>query len=44
MAAGAAPLAVVTLLERREMYGYELVEALERDSMDSGTAVRRRGR
>ena len=29
---GAAPLAVVTLLERREMYGYELVEALERDS------------
>ena len=41
---GAAPLAVVTLLERREMYGYELVEALERDSMDSGTAVRRRGR
>lgn len=29
---GAAPLAVLTLLERREMYGYELVEALERDS------------
>jgi PadR family transcriptional regulator PadR len=27
---GAAPLAVLTLLERREMYGYELVEALER--------------
>ena len=27
-----APLAVLTLLERREMYGYELVEALERDS------------
>jgi len=26
---GAAPLAVLTLLERREMYGYELVEALE---------------
>lgn len=29
---GAAPLAVLTLLERREMYGYELVEALDRDS------------
>ena len=29
---GAAPLAVLTLLGRREMYGYELVEALERDS------------
>ena len=29
---GAAPLAVLTLLERREMYGYELVEALEHDS------------
>jgi PadR family transcriptional regulator, regulatory protein PadR len=29
---GTAPLAVLTLLERREMYGYELVEALERDS------------
>lgn len=29
---GAAPLAVLTLLERREMYGYELVEALERSS------------
>ncbi len=29
---GAAPLAVLTLLESREMYGYELVEALERDS------------
>lgn len=29
---GAAPLAVLTLLERREMYGYELVEALERGS------------
>jgi PadR family transcriptional regulator PadR len=27
---GAAPLAVLTLLERREMYGYEIVEALER--------------
>jgi PadR family transcriptional regulator PadR len=27
---GAAPLAVLTLLERKEMYGYELVEALER--------------
>jgi PadR family transcriptional regulator len=26
---GAAPLAVLTLLESREMYGYELVEALE---------------
>jgi len=26
---GAAPLAVLTLLERREMYGYELVEGLE---------------
>lgn len=26
---GAAPLAVLTLLERGEMYGYELVEALE---------------
>lgn len=25
---GAAPLAVLQLLERREMYGYELVEAL----------------
>jgi len=29
---GAAPLAVLTLLDRREMYGYELVEALERQS------------
>lgn len=29
---GAAPLAVLTLLERAPMYGYELVEALERDS------------
>ena len=29
---GAAPLAVLTLLERDEMYGYQLVEALERDS------------
>jgi len=25
---GAAPLAVLTLLERDEMYGYQLVEAL----------------
>ena len=29
---GAAPLAVLTLLERRAMYGYELVEALESGS------------
>ena len=29
---GAAPLAVLTLLEQRAMYGYELVEALERGS------------
>lgn len=29
---GAAPLAVLTLLERRAMYGYELVEALDRNS------------
>ena len=29
---GAAPLAVLTLLDRREMYGYELVEALEKDT------------
>ena len=29
---GAAPLAVLTLLERRAMYGYELVEALDRHS------------
>lgn len=29
---GAGALAVLTLLERRAMYGYELVEALERDS------------
>lgn len=29
---GAAPLAVLTLLDRREMYGYELVEALDRAS------------
>lgn len=29
---GAAPLAVLTMLDRREMYGYELVEALERES------------
>ena len=29
---GAAPLAVLTLLADREMYGYELVEALERRS------------
>jgi len=29
---GAAPLAVLTLLDRQEMYGYELVEALEHHS------------
>lgn len=29
---GAAPLAVLTLLDRREMYGYELVESLEGES------------
>jgi PadR family transcriptional regulator PadR len=29
---GAAPLAVLTLLNRREMYGYELIQALEADS------------
>ena len=29
---GAAPLAVLTLLDRGEMYGYELVEALETSS------------
>jgi DNA-binding PadR family transcriptional regulator len=29
---GAAPLAVLTLLERGEMYGYELVESLAHDS------------
>lgn len=29
---GAAPLAVLTLLKDREMYGYELVEALDRGS------------
>ncbi len=29
---GAAPLAVLTLLERTEMYGYELVEAMESSS------------
>ncbi len=29
---GAAPLAVLTLLDQRAMYGYELVEALERDT------------
>lgn len=29
---GAAPLAVLVLLERRDMYGYELVEALEAGS------------
>lgn len=29
---GAAPLAVLTLLREREMYGYELVEVLERQS------------
>ena len=29
---GTAPLAVLTLLDRGEMYGYELVEALERES------------
>lgn len=29
---GAAPLAVLTLLRQRAMYGYELVEALERES------------
>lgn len=29
---GAGPLAVLKLLDRREMYGYELAEALERDS------------
>lgn len=29
---GAGPVAVLKLLQRREMYGYELVEALSRDS------------
>jgi PadR family transcriptional regulator PadR len=29
---GAGPLAVLKLLERREMYGYELADALERQS------------
>ena len=29
---GAAPLAVLTMLDRTEMYGYELVEALESNS------------
>ena len=29
---GAAPLAVLTLLDRREMYGYELVETLDRET------------
>ena len=29
---GAGPVAVLKLLERREMYGYELVEALARRS------------
>ena len=29
---GAAPLAVLQLLEQREMYGYEMVEALAADS------------
>jgi PadR family transcriptional regulator PadR len=29
---GAGPLAVLKLLEAREMYGYELAEALERQS------------
>lgn len=29
---GAGPLAVLKLLQRREMYGYELVEALARET------------
>lgn len=29
---GAGPLAVLKLLEQREMYGYELAEALDRES------------
>ncbi len=29
---GAGPIAVITLLERREMYGYELVEALSAET------------
>ncbi len=29
---GAGPLAVLKLLDAREMYGYELAEALERES------------
>lgn len=29
---GAGPVAVLRLLERREMYGYELIEALERET------------
>ncbi|MEP0845666.1 MAG: helix-turn-helix transcriptional regulator, partial [Phycisphaerae bacterium] len=29
---GAGPVAVLKLLERREMYGYELVDALSRKS------------
>ncbi len=31
---GAAPLAVATLLKRREMYGYELCATLEEESGD----------
>lgn len=29
---GAGPMAVLKLLDRREMYGYELAEALDRES------------
>jgi PadR family transcriptional regulator PadR len=29
---GAGPIAVITLLEQREMYGYELVEALSAET------------
>lgn len=29
---GAGPVAILKLLERREMYGYELVEAIARDT------------
>lgn len=29
---GSGPVAVMVLLSRREMYGYELIEALERES------------
>ena len=36
---GAAPLAVLTLLDRKEMYGYELVAALAPAEVRTGYEI-----